>query len=70
MTLEETIFLHGQLTEEERRVWLRIGRRLLAGQREYGKLEDNAKTVDGFSEDIREELADALVYSAIIAERA
>lgn len=69
MSLEETIFVHGQLTPMERRVWLRIGRRLVAGQREYGKLEDNTKTDDQLREDIREELADALVYNAIIAER-
>jgi len=53
-----------QLGTDEKRVLLALARRLLAGQREYGKL-DVAHDGRDWKRERAEELADALVYGAI-----
>jgi hypothetical protein len=53
-----------QLGPDERRVLLKLARRLLAGQQSYGVLDLRSDTRD-WRKERAEELADALVYGAI-----
>lgn len=66
MNIEEIL---AQLNEDERAVLTRIAVRLLRGQQTYGKLEI-ANDGRDFMAELREELDDALVYSAIAQIRA
>jgi hypothetical protein len=54
----------GELGPDERRVMLVLARRLLAGQRAYGRL-DVATDGRDWRRERADELADALVYLAI-----
>jgi hypothetical protein len=53
-----------ELGPDERRVLLALARRLLAGQKPYGRL-DVATDQRDWREERAEELADALIYGAI-----
>ena len=53
-----------ELGSDERRVLLALGRRLLDGQRQYGRL-DVAKDPRHWRAERGEELCDVLIYSAI-----
>lgn len=60
----ELLDVTSQLGAEERRVLLALARRLLAGQRAYGRL-DLAHDRRDWRRERAEELADSLIYGAI-----
>jgi hypothetical protein len=62
MNLDEVI---AELGDEERRVLLVLAKRLLMGQRTIGRL-DLAKDARDWRRERAEELADALIYGAIL----
>jgi hypothetical protein len=61
---DELVAVLHQLAPVERNVLLTIGRRLLAGQGRYGRLDLTTDRRD-WRRERAEELADALVYGAI-----
>jgi hypothetical protein len=60
----ELLDVVAELGTEERAVLLVLARRLLAGQRAYGRL-DLARDARDWRKERGEELADALIYGAI-----
>ncbi len=60
----ELLEVIAELAEQERSVLLVLARRLLAGQRGYGRL-DLSKDARDWRRERAEELADALVYGAM-----
>jgi hypothetical protein len=62
VTLIETI---AELGDEEAAVLLVLAKRLLAGQRQYGRLDLRNDARD-FRRERAEEFADALIYGAIL----
>lgn len=63
-TVAELVAVVDELGPEERRVLLALARRLLTGQRAYGRL-DLARDERDWRRERAEELADALVYQTI-----
>jgi hypothetical protein len=60
----QVVHVLAELGDEERAVLLVLARRLLAGQRAYGRLK-LARDPRDFRRERAEELADAMVYTAI-----
>jgi hypothetical protein len=60
----ELLLVVDELGPDERRVLVVLARRLLAGQKAYGRL-DVATDTRNWRRERAEELADALVYTAI-----